>query len=416
MRHLDIENMYKLLASRDIYKNGIFKGIFIGDPYTYIKNFCENYLQSSLSNFSEILRQPDNYDNLKNMAESYKIPFKNPLIINNNLDISFNEKQYNISTKLISIENISHDIIKLMFTKNIKDNIKNMILPIMLLKNIILIDIPSNTNIDFPLSFLNHLRDLNTVSSNYIFINVGKNSNINFYQENRSSNNVINSNIVHIMLEENVKLEYTNIQYENHLSYSLNNFIVEQSRNSKFIFNNICTRGNFFFNNINIYQNEPYSHFSTNWVNIGNLNQNVYDLISVHHNSDHGTSIEQFKGIYYDNSSRILENIVHVKENTNYIKSHQISENLIISSNAYIRILPAMKIYSDNIQCTHGVVIDTINDSLLFYMCSRGLSKKIANNIIIISFIKSILNSINNKHTKRVAWEYIKHKLQNIFI
>jgi Fe-S cluster assembly protein SufD len=75
-----------------------------------------------------------------------------------------------------------------------------------------------------------------------------------------------------------------------------------------------------------------------------------------------------------------------------------------------------MKIYSDNIQCTHGVVIDTINKNLLFYMCSRGLSKKIANNIIIISFIRGILNSICNKYIKKIVWKYVKNKLQNIFI
>jgi Fe-S cluster assembly protein SufD len=368
-----------------------------------------------LLNFSEILEY-SSHQNQKIIKNDFLNYPKKPLIINDNLDISFNNEDSNISTKLIDVNHMSSDLMKLMFTKYIKTNIKNLIISIMLLKNIILINIPSNTIIDFPISFLNHLYSPNTVSSNYVFINIGENSNINFYQENKSESKTINSNIIHMVLEKNVTLEYTNIQYENNTAYSFNSMILEQGYNSKFTFNNICTSGNFFFNNINIHQNEPYSYFSTNWANIGNSNQNIYDVISVNHNSDYGTSIEQFKGIYYDNSSRILENIVNVKENTNYIKSHQISENLIISSNAYIRILPAMKIYSDNIQCTHGVVIDTINENFLFYMCSRGLSKKIANNIIIISFIKSILNNIRNKYIKKIAWNYIKNKLQNIFI
>jgi hypothetical protein len=152
MRGLKIEEIYASLASRSIYKNGIFKGIFIGDAYTYIKNFCEHYISNSLPELSNILEQCNESSQDNEILDEKITPFEDLLISNYNADLSLYKTKHNIFTKLINIDDISHNLIKLIFTKNIRENIKNIIIPMMLLKNVILINIPPDTNIDMPIS------------------------------------------------------------------------------------------------------------------------------------------------------------------------------------------------------------------------------------------------------------------------
>jgi len=239
---------------------------------------------------------------------------------------------------------------------------------------------------------------------------------VTFCQDNKNESRSINSNIVNIELEENSKVNYINLQNDSNLSISLFNLFVKQSHNSNFYLNNVSLGNDFAFNNAQFIQHGNANQLVLDWVNICTGNQKIYDIINVYHYGNHNHSIENFRGIYFHNSSRVLDNLVSVKKNSENIKSHQLSENLIVSKNAYVKVLPSMKIYSDNIKCTHGVVIDKLSKNSLFYMCSRGISQKIANKIIIISFIKNLIDNIENIIIKKEAWRNIKYKLQSTLL
>lgn len=417
MNYTYMDAICHLICDRNIYKNGILRGILNFSINDVIKDFCRKYLKTYLYGFLNVVKDPLKIELNSVYHKNYiSYTLQNYItILNENNKISICNKTYkhSITVNMINIKNFNNELHPYFFDQN---TVKKSILSIPLLKNIILIDVLPYSSIKIPINFINYLYNKNIVSSNYIFIRIGKNSNINFYMSNISKNSSINSNLINIILNKNSVLEYTNFQNEYKKSYSLNNFIVTQGFNSTFILNNICLNGNLFVNNILVNQDKPSGKFITCWINIGDLDQKVHDTLKINHNSNYGKSLKRFKGLFYNNSSRILKNLVTIKKNTKGITSHQISENLILSPNSYIKILPAMKIYSNDIQCTHGVVIDKLDKSLLFYMCSRGINKKAAENIVIFSFIKKLLGNIKHGKIRKDVWFYFKNKLQCILL
>jgi len=51
-------------------------------------------------------------------------------------------------------------------------------------------------------------------------------------------------------------------------------------------------------------------------------------------------------------------------------------------------------IFADDVKCTHGATIGQINEDQLFYLKTRGLSTKVAKELLTKSFAESIIQTI----------------------
>jgi len=416
MNVTDLDLLCEELTTRNIYSEYINKYASVNTIKKNIKKFAKSYWKTSSHNIMNILMNDS-----KNLTDTDDVKEKKfssdyVYLFNKNGEFSSLNNESNIKIDVSKLSNKKNQNLDKFVDTYLYNNLESLIIPFVLLKNIINISIPDNCNLAVPLKLINYISKSNLISSNYINIDIGKNSNLFIYQYNQTNVHSINSNIININLHENSQLEYTNLQNESLSTLSFQNIFVNQISNSTFTFNNVGLGGNFLFNNVNVKQIDENNNFITRWIDICSGNQKIYDKANVEHRGNNGSSLENFKGIYYNNASRILDNMVYVNKNAQNIKSHQLSENLVISNSDYIKILPAMKIYSDNIQCTHGVVIDKINKNILFYMCARGMNRRIANDIIIVSFIKKLFDDIGHKSIKNDIWYFLKAKLQTILI
>ena len=85
----------------------------------------------------------------------------------------------------------------------------------------------------------------------------------------------------------------------------------------------------------------------------------------------------------------------------------QLSRTLMLSSEALITTKPELKIYADDVKCSHGATIGEIDDDLVFYLQSRGISKKEARNLLITAFIQENLKAIRHGATREEFSESI---------
>ncbi|HEX7542969.1 MAG TPA: SufD family Fe-S cluster assembly protein, partial [Patescibacteria group bacterium] len=68
--------------------------------------------------------------------------------------------------------------------------------------------------------------------------------------------------------------------------------------------------------------------------------------------------------------------------------------NLILSEGVHIDSRPFLEILADDVFCTHGSTIGKINEESLFYLKSRGLNQKTAEQLYISGFIQEIVDKI----------------------
>jgi Fe-S cluster assembly protein SufD len=66
---------------------------------------------------------------------------------------------------------------------------------------------------------------------------------------------------------------------------------------------------------------------------------------------------------------------------------------------------PALEIYADDVKCTHGSTTGPVDDDLVFYLQSRGISKAAAHHLLTYAFAADI--------TRRIRVEPVRNRVED---
>lgn len=137
-------------------------------------------------------------------------------------------------------------------------------------------------------------------------------------------------------------------------------------------------------------------------LNISGLyttNENGYieNQLQIEHASNKCETILNFKGLISKNSMATFGGKVTVNEGTIDTVVKMNNANLLADNTAISNSLPAFKINSSDILCTHGCTTGHIDDEQLFYLQARGINKNEARKMLRLSFIEEIFEKIQSE-------------------
>lgn len=148
-------------------------------------------------------------------------------------------------------------------------------------------------------------------------------------------------------------------------------------------------------NDISVSLNGEYAECDLSGLYLVDGKQEVRTNISLEHNSANCNSSQLFKGILDQNSVAHFSGIIHVVPDAQKTQALQANHNLILSGTAKIYTEPHLKIYADDVKCSHGATIGRLDEMELFYMRSRGISEKEAKLLQQTAFTHSVLEKIS---------------------
>lgn len=181
--------------------------------------------------------------------------------------------------------------------------------------------------------------------------------------------------------------------------YIFNSLNVTLGENSKLFLNNILfgskvehhdirvkllDRGRVFFNNLAILKKRDIANVSTNIVHEGMDSFSKIRSGSVLKNSSKGS----FLGRVFISGDRS--------------KSVQENKNLIVGGRASAFSRPFLEVTNDSAEASHFATFSRVLDEELFYLRSRGLSKYLAEKLLILGFCDEVINGIKVGSLKKV--------------
>jgi Fe-S cluster assembly protein SufD len=98
-----------------------------------------------------------------------------------------------------------------------------------------------------------------------------------------------------------------------------------------------------------------------------------------------------------DRARSVYYGLIEVAENAHGTDAYQSSKNLLLSEDARADSVPNLKILANEVKCSHGATVAQLNDDELFYMQSRGMSRKMAENLLVSGFIGKTVAEIPGK-------------------
>lgn len=135
-------------------------------------------------------------------------------------------------------------------------------------------------------------------------------------------------------------------------------------------------------NSIDIYEN---SSLNVNSIYLGiNKKHIVFNMNNLEFNS---TSMINNNVVCLYDADFELDVIGNIKKGAKESKCHQKSQCLTFESPKKAKILPVLNIDENDVEASHSLSSGTIDEEVLFYMNSRGLNKKEALGLLLVSYL-----------------------------
>lgn len=116
----------------------------------------------------------------------------------------------------------------------------------------------------------------------------------------------------------------------------------------------------------------------------------------IEHAAPHTTCREVFQGVLDDHARGVFQGRIIVNREAPKTDARQVSKTLLLSDGAEIDAKPELKIYADDVKCSHGATAGELDAQALFYLRSRGLGEDRARALLIEAFLTEAFAEITH--------------------
>jgi Fe-S cluster assembly protein SufD len=132
----------------------------------------------------------------------------------------------------------------------------------------------------------------------------------------------------------------------------------------------------------------------------------IYDTQQNHRASD-TTSNLLFKGVLEGSAFALWKGNIFVKKGIQGADGYQLNNNLLLNPATHVESIPGLEISTDDVKCSHGVTVSSVDKDQLFYLQTRGISEDDGKNLIVEGFIRAAISRIKSA----VLQDYVKGNL-----
>jgi Fe-S cluster assembly protein SufD len=129
------------------------------------------------------------------------------------------------------------------------------------------------------------------------------------------------------------------------------------------------------------------------------------------HYAGHTTSDLMIKGVLKDQARTVYQGLIHVRKDAQRSDAYQANRNLILSPKARADSIPGLEIEANDVRCTHGATVGQVDEEVLFYLRSRGLSEAYAHRLVVEGFFEPLMDRIPLESVRVKLREAIQEKL-----
>jgi Fe-S cluster assembly protein SufD len=125
--------------------------------------------------------------------------------------------------------------------------------------------------------------------------------------------------------------------------------------------------------------------------------EHVDTTLLIDHAKGHCKSREQFKSVLDNESRAIFQGKIVVQPHAQKTDAKMMTRALLLSDEAEADNKPELEIFADDVVCGHGATTSAPDESLKFYLMSRGISEKESEALLVQAFVGEAIEEISNE-------------------
>lgn len=120
------------------------------------------------------------------------------------------------------------------------------------------------------------------------------------------------------------------------------------------------------------------------------------DTVFITHDAVNCESRQVFKKVLKSGATGVFQGKILVKEGAQKTDGYQISQALLLDEDSQFNAKPELEIYADDVACSHGSTCGAVDETALFYLRSRGVPMKEAQDMMVLAFVDEAVQEIED--------------------
>jgi Fe-S cluster assembly protein SufD len=200
--------------------------------------------------------------------------------------------------------------------------------------------------------------------------------------------------VTEVYVGESAHFDIIRVQNEHNAACKINHTFIHQEKSSVASSNNMTLHGG-------LIRNSTYHHLGGEGAEsysyglfLADKWQHIDNFVNIDHASPHCTSNQLFKGVLDDMATGAFNGRILVRPDAQGTLAYQRNNNILLTDDAKMDTKPQLEIYADDVKCSHGATIGQLDNDALFYLQSRGISKREARLMLMFGFAHEVIQNI----------------------
>lgn len=252
----------------------------------------------------------------------------------------------------------------------------------------ILFTVSKNVHCTILESFVSLEEESSYVHMPSILFIVEKNSQVDHYKLQNESKKVIHLASLEGSVKENAKLNTFNLTLGSHLSRQ--DYLLDL--------------------------NAIHAHTILDGIYVIDGEQRTDHHSTICHNNKETHSKQLLKGFISEDAHGSFKGKIVIQRHAVRSTASQLNKNLLLSRGSKIQTKPQLEIYTDDVRCTHGATIGSLDEEQIFYLTTRGFSRKAAKVMLCYGFAMDSILKIESSPIQKFMMNHLIQKLEDVHV
>jgi Fe-S cluster assembly protein SufD len=256
------------------------------------------------------------------------------------------------------------------------------------------IDAISGQNRPIGILFIDDAKSVPAMSQTRVEISMADNSDASFIEYHTSLGSAMHyaNSVIKLKVGDNSRCDYVRVQERAENDNQTGRLSVDVGRDSEFNHCAFDLGGKLIRNDLTVDIAQPGSRTAFNGLYLIGDRQHIDNHTRADHRVGPAESQQEYRGILTGHARGVWNGKATVHVGADGTDAAQANHNLLLSDKAEIDAKPELEIYADDVKCSHGTTIGQLDETALFYLRTRGLSKHEAKQVLTRAFAQSIVS------------------------
>lgn len=257
--------------------------------------------------------------------------------------------------------------------------------------------VPAGVEVALPVHAVYRLDTPGATSLGHTLVVAEKGSSVRYIEDFHSEgqgSQALHSGVVEVVVGEQAKVEFTSMQEwaRNVYSFATRYATVDQGGLMHWVIGEVGAKLLKAHAETQLLGNAART--LTRGIAFADSNQHFDNTSNTRHAAEDTYGDILFKGAVRDVARLGFEGIIKVDHGAQRTDSYLTMNTLFLSEGSKASSIPGLEILADNVKCSHGATVGTVQEQEVFYLMSRGINRIDAEKLIVGGFFEPVIEEM----------------------